>query len=162
MYFTLQPKFTFLYYVLYRQSSYTCMLYLFLTSIFFLQISKWDKNLEQLNIDLYRLHCYTAAIQGSQLPNPQTLLACVSRNTKQILSRMNIFSVMSFHAVVSARDPSTDAEVKTRNKAKRSASSVGKLKSALLTSLRINDAASVKSIRDRYSGRGAGTPRLKR
>lgn len=75
---------------------------------------------------------------------------------------MNIFSVMSFHAVVSARDPSTDAEVKTRNKAKRSASSVGKLKSALLTSLRINDAASVKSIRDRYSGRGAGTPRLKR
>ena len=75
---------------------------------------------------------------------------------------MNIFSVMSFHAVVSARDPNTDAEVKTRNKAKRSASSVGKLKSALLTSLRINDAASVKSIRDRYSGRGAGTPRLKR
>ena len=134
----------------------------FLTSIIFLQISKWDKNLEQLNIDLYRLHCYTAAIQGSQLPNPQTLLACVSRNTKQILSRMNIFSVMSFHAVVSARDPSTDAEVKTRNKAKRSASSVGKLKSALLTSLRINDAASVKSIRDRYSGRGTGTPRLKR
>ncbi|XP_027051518.1 T-lymphoma invasion and metastasis-inducing protein 1-like isoform X1 [Pocillopora damicornis] len=126
------------------------------------QISKWDKNLEQLNIDFYRLQCYTAAIQGSQLPNPQTLLACVSRNTKQILSRLNIFSVMSFHAVVSARDPSTDAEVKTRNKAKRSASSVGKLKSALLTSLRINDAASVKSIRDRYSGKGSGTPRLKR
>ena len=58
--------------------------------------------------------------------------------------------------------PCTDAEVKTRNKAKRSASSVGKLKSALLTSLRINDAASVKSIRDRYSGKGSGTPRLKR
>lgn len=130
--------------------------------VFCLQISKWDKNLEQLNIDFYRLQCYTAAIQGSQLPNPQTLLACVSRNTKQILSRLNIFSVMSFHVVVSARDPSTDAEVKTRNKAKRSASSVGKLKSALLTSLRINDAASVKSIRDRYSGKGSGTPRLKR
>lgn len=126
------------------------------------QISKWDKNLEHLNIDLYRLQCYTAAIRGSQLPNPQTLLACVSRSTKQTLSRMNIFSVMSFHAVVSARDPSTDEEVKTRNKAKRSASSVGKLKSALLTSLRINDAASVKSIRDRYSGKGHGTPRLNR
>ena len=69
---------------------------------------------------------------------------------------------MSFHAVVSARDPSTDEEVKTRNKAKRSASSVGKLKSALLTSLRINDAASVKSIRDRYANKGAGTPRLSR
>jgi len=74
---------------------------------------------------------------------------------------MNIFSVMSFHAVVSARDPRTDAEVKTRNKAKRSPSSVGKFKSALLTSLRISD-ASAKPIRDRYSAKGAGTPRLKR
>ncbi|XP_068698035.1 rho guanine nucleotide exchange factor TIAM1-like [Montipora foliosa] len=126
------------------------------------QISKWDKNLELLNIDFYRLQCYIAAIRGSQLPNPQTLLVCVSRSTKQILSRMNIFSVMSFHAVVSARDPSTDEEVRTRNKAKRSGSSVGKLKSALLTSLRISDAASVKSIRDRYSNKGSPAPKLSR
>ncbi|XP_029197221.2 protein still life, isoforms C/SIF type 2-like [Acropora millepora] len=126
------------------------------------QISKWDKNLQLLHIDFYRLQCYIAAIRGSQLPNPQTLLACVSRSTKQILSRMNIFSVMSFHAVVSARDPSTDEEVRTRNKAKRSASSVGKLKSALLTSLRISDAASVKSIRDRYSNKGSSTPKSRR
>ena len=118
--------------------------------------------MELLNIDFYRLQCYIAAIRGSQLPNPQTLLACVSRSTKQILSRMNIFSVMSFHAVVSARDPSTDEEVRTRNKAKRSASSVGKLKSALLTSLRISDAASVKAIRDRYSNKGSSTPKSRR
>ena len=138
--------------------------YITLTSTMHFQISKWDKNLEHLNIDLHRLQCYIAAIRGSHLPNPQTLLACVSRSTKQTLSRLNIFSVMSFHAVVSARDPNTEEEVKTRNKAKRSASSVGKLKSALLTSLRINDAASVKSIRDRYSGgKGSGgTPRVKR
>lgn len=47
----------------------------------------------------------------------------------------------------------TEEEVKARNKAKRSPSSVGKIKSAIFTSLRINDAASVKSIRDRYSSK---------
>ncbi|XP_032228950.1 protein still life, isoform SIF type 1 isoform X2 [Nematostella vectensis] len=119
------------------------------------QISRWEKNLEELHITFHRLQCYTSAVQGTPLPNPQTLLACVSRNTKQTLSRLGVFSVTSFHSVVSARDPSVEVEVKARNKAKRSPSSVGRLKTALFTSLRINDAASVKSIRDRYSPRSA-------
>lgn len=85
-------------------------------SLCFEQISSWERNLEQLNIELYRLQCYLAAVRGGLLPNPQTLLACASRSTKQALSKMGIFSVMSFHAVVSARDRTTEEEVKSRNK----------------------------------------------
>lgn len=75
---------------------------------------------------------------------------------------MNIFFVMLFYVVVSARDSSIDVEVKIRNKAKRLGSFVGKLKSVLFTLFRINDVASVKFIRDRYLGRGVGVLRLKR
>ncbi|KXJ23729.1 Protein still life, isoforms C/SIF type 2 [Exaiptasia diaphana] len=55
-----------------------------------------------------------------------------------------------------------EEEVKARSKAKRSPSNIGynKIKSAIFTSLRINDASSVKSIRDRYANKnGPKTPK---
>ena len=36
---------------------------------------------------------------------PQVLLACISRPSKTVLSRLGIFSVTSFHALVRARNP---------------------------------------------------------
>ena len=35
------------------------------------QIAQWDENLEKLYIEQYRLRCYMASLQGSELPNPK-------------------------------------------------------------------------------------------
>lgn len=35
------------------------------------QIHQWEENLEKLYIEQYRLRCYSASIQGSELPNPK-------------------------------------------------------------------------------------------
>ena len=35
------------------------------------QIAQWDENLEKLQIEQYRLRCYMASLQGSELPNPK-------------------------------------------------------------------------------------------
>ena len=35
------------------------------------QIAQWDENLEKLYMEQYRLRCYTASLQGSELPNPK-------------------------------------------------------------------------------------------
>ncbi|XP_022081626.1 protein still life, isoform SIF type 1-like isoform X2 [Acanthaster planci] len=69
------------------------------------QIAQWDQNLERFHLELYRLRCYMASLQGSELPNPKTLLACVSKPTKHTLAKLDFFSVSSFHALVSARNP---------------------------------------------------------
>lgn len=55
----------------------------------------------------------------------------------------------------------TEEEVKARNKAKRSPSNIGynKIKSKIFTSLRINDASSVKSIRDKYASKNTAKGR---
>ncbi|CAI7997324.1 T-lymphoma invasion and metastasis-inducing protein 1, partial [Geodia barretti] len=55
------------------------------------------------NVDIYRLRCYLASLQGSELPNPQTLLASIARPTKLALGKLGVFSVASLHAIVSAR-----------------------------------------------------------
>lgn len=54
-------------------------------------------------MDLFRMRCYLASLQGGELPNPKSLLAAASRPSKLALGRLGILSVSSFHALVSAR-----------------------------------------------------------
>uniref|UniRef100_A0A671RID2 T-lymphoma invasion and metastasis-inducing protein 2-like n=1 Tax=Sinocyclocheilus anshuiensis TaxID=1608454 RepID=A0A671RID2_9TELE len=58
-------------------------------------------------MDLFRMRCYLASLQGGELPNPKSLLATVSRQTKAALARLGIFSVSSFHALICSRDEAT-------------------------------------------------------
>ncbi|ROL42772.1 T-lymphoma invasion and metastasis-inducing protein 2 [Anabarilius grahami] len=71
------------------------------------QIQQWEQNLERFNMDLFRMRCYLASLQGSELPNPKSLLATASRPTKAALARLGIFSVSSFHALICSRDEAT-------------------------------------------------------
>ncbi|KAL2081987.1 hypothetical protein ACEWY4_021805 [Coilia grayii] len=71
------------------------------------QIQQWEQNLEKFNMDLFRLRCYLASLQGSELPNPKSLLAVASRPSKMALGRLGIFSVSSFHALICTRDEAT-------------------------------------------------------
>uniref|UniRef100_A0A4W4ELV1 TIAM Rac1 associated GEF 2a n=1 Tax=Electrophorus electricus TaxID=8005 RepID=A0A4W4ELV1_ELEEL len=71
------------------------------------QIQQWDQNLESFNIDLFRMRCYLASLQGGELPNPKSLLATASRPSKATLGRLGIFSVSSFHALICSRDEAT-------------------------------------------------------
>lgn len=66
-----------------------------------MQIFVWEQNLEQFQMDLFRYRCYLASLQGGELPNPKRLLAFASRPTKVAMGRLGIFSVSSFHALVS-------------------------------------------------------------
>ncbi|NXT99312.1 TIAM1 protein, partial [Buphagus erythrorhynchus] len=66
----------------------------------FPQIFVWEQNLEQFQMDLFRYRCYLASLQGGELPNPKRLLAFASRPTKVAMGRLGIFSVSSFHALV--------------------------------------------------------------
>lgn len=70
------------------------------------QIRAHDESLEQNHGEQFRLRCYMASIQNSELPNPKTLLAYVSKTTKSILNRLGVFTVSSFHAYICARSPS--------------------------------------------------------
>lgn len=74
--------------------------YVMITVFIFLQIQQWEQNLERFNMDLFRMRCYLASLQGGELPNPKSLLAIASRPTKTTLGRLGIFSVSSFHALV--------------------------------------------------------------
>uniref|UniRef100_A0A8C6SNS1 TIAM Rac1 associated GEF 2a n=1 Tax=Neogobius melanostomus TaxID=47308 RepID=A0A8C6SNS1_9GOBI len=71
------------------------------------QIQQWEQNLERFNMDLFRMRCYLASLQGGELPNPKSLLATASRPTKSTLARLGIFSVSSFHALICSRDEAT-------------------------------------------------------
>nr|XP_020444360.1 LOW QUALITY PROTEIN: T-lymphoma invasion and metastasis-inducing protein 2-like [Monopterus albus] len=68
------------------------------------QIQQWEQNLEKLHLDLFRMRCYLSSLQGSELPNPKSLLAMASRPSKSMLGRLGVFSVSSFHALVCSRD----------------------------------------------------------
>ncbi|XP_036397488.1 T-lymphoma invasion and metastasis-inducing protein 2 [Megalops cyprinoides] len=70
------------------------------------QIQQWEQNLEKFHMDLFRLRCYLASLQGCEQPNPKSLLATASRPSKATLSRLGIFSVSSFHALICSRDDS--------------------------------------------------------
>ncbi|XP_048830750.1 rho guanine nucleotide exchange factor TIAM2 isoform X2 [Brienomyrus brachyistius] len=71
------------------------------------QIQQWEQNLEKFNMDLFRMRCYLASLQGGELPNPKSLLATASRPSKMALGRLGIFSVSSFHALICSRDEAT-------------------------------------------------------
>uniref|UniRef100_A0A8D0AG66 TIAM Rac1 associated GEF 2 n=1 Tax=Sander lucioperca TaxID=283035 RepID=A0A8D0AG66_SANLU len=71
------------------------------------QIQQWEQNLERFNMDLFRMRCYLASLQGGELPNPKSLLAIASRPTKSTLGRLGIFSVSSFHSLICSRDETT-------------------------------------------------------
>lgn len=49
------------------------------------------------------MRCYLASLQGGELPNPKSLLAAAGRPSKTALGRLGIFSVSSFHALVSRK-----------------------------------------------------------
>ncbi|XP_062833032.1 rho guanine nucleotide exchange factor TIAM2 isoform X2 [Anolis carolinensis] len=68
------------------------------------QIQQWEQNLEKFNMDLFRMRCYLASLQGGELPNPKSLLAAAGRPSKMALGRLGIFSVSSFHALICSRD----------------------------------------------------------
>jgi len=70
------------------------------------QIRGHDESLEQNHCEQFRLRCYIASLQFTELPNPKTLLGHVSRSTKMILNRLGVFTVSSFHAYICARSPS--------------------------------------------------------
>ncbi|XP_030602270.1 T-lymphoma invasion and metastasis-inducing protein 1-like [Archocentrus centrarchus] len=76
------------------------------------QIFLWEQNLERFHMDLFRCRCYLASLQGGEPPNPKRLLGFASRPTKVAMGRLGIFSVSSFHALVSAR---TESSVRRRN-----------------------------------------------
>ncbi|XP_047463292.1 rho guanine nucleotide exchange factor TIAM1 isoform X2 [Mugil cephalus] len=76
------------------------------------QIFLWEQNLERFHMDLFRCRCYLASLQGGEPPNPKRLLGFASRPTKLAMGRLGIFSVSSFHALVSAR---TESSIRRRN-----------------------------------------------
>ncbi|XP_033834219.1 rho guanine nucleotide exchange factor TIAM1 isoform X1 [Periophthalmus magnuspinnatus] len=78
------------------------------------QIFLWEQNLERFHMDLFRCRCYLASLQGSEPPNPKRLLGCASRPSKLAMGRLGIFSVSSFHALVSAR---TECSIRRRSQA---------------------------------------------
>ncbi|KAA0708913.1 T-lymphoma invasion and metastasis-inducing protein 2 [Triplophysa tibetana] len=71
------------------------------------QILQWEQNLEKFNLELYRMRCYLASLQGTELPNPKGLLSTSGRPSKMVLGRLGIFSVSSFHALICTRDEAT-------------------------------------------------------
>ncbi|XP_064187738.1 rho guanine nucleotide exchange factor TIAM2 [Anguilla rostrata] len=68
------------------------------------QIQQWEQNLEKFNMDLFRMRCYLASLQGCEQPNPKSLLATASRPSKITLARLGVFSVSSFHALICSRN----------------------------------------------------------
>ncbi|KAM9316730.1 rho guanine nucleotide exchange factor TIAM2 [Gastrophryne carolinensis] len=70
------------------------------------QIHQWEQNLERFNMELFRMRCYLASLQGGELPNPKSLLAAAGRPSKLALGRLGIFSVSSFHALICSRNES--------------------------------------------------------
>lgn len=69
------------------------------------QIRAHEESLEQYHCEQYRLRCYMASLQGTELPNPKTLLAHVAKPTKLTLNRLGVFTVSSLHAYICARSP---------------------------------------------------------
>uniref|UniRef100_A0AAY4CJN9 DH domain-containing protein n=1 Tax=Denticeps clupeoides TaxID=299321 RepID=A0AAY4CJN9_9TELE len=75
-------------------------------------------------MELFRMRCYLASLQGGELPNPKSLLATASRPSKSALGRLGIFSVSSFHALICSRDEATlrkrSLSLSQRGRSKRS------------------------------------------
>ncbi|XP_041661241.1 T-lymphoma invasion and metastasis-inducing protein 2 isoform X2 [Cheilinus undulatus] len=104
------------------------------------QIQQWEQNLEKLNLDLFRLKCYLSSLQGSELPNPKSLLAVASRPSKSMLGRLGVFSVSSFHALVCSRD-----EEVLRRRWRSLSGGRGSRRRGLPSSLKVLDGANKRS-----------------
>ncbi|KAK2855830.1 hypothetical protein Q5P01_004565 [Channa striata] len=109
------------------------------------QIQQWEQNLEKLNLDLFRLRCYLSSLQGSELPNPKSLLAVASRPSKSMLGRLGVFSVSSFHALVCSRGELT------LRRGRRSRSGGNSRRRGLLSSLKALDGHKRRCTEDRRS-----------
>lgn len=95
---------------------------------------------------------------GSPSPNPQDVLACATKQTKQNMSRLGMFSVLTFHALIFFRESAkVDVHLKTAQKVKRSKSTLRytRLKDALKSSFKITDSSAVRSLRERHSPRSS-------
>ncbi|XP_065649567.1 protein still life, isoform SIF type 1 isoform X7 [Hydra vulgaris] len=90
------------------------------------QISSWDNSLDARYCNMFKLKCYLSAINSKPSPNPQELLSHISRSSKHALSKIGIFSVISFHSLL---------QVKTVNEEKLK-SSTKSLKDRLIFSLK--------------------------
>eukprot|EP00794_Sanderia_malayensis_P002640 gene2640-3057_t len=122
------------------------------------QVTEWERSLENSNVDAYRFRCYLSAVEDTAVPNPQSLLRCVSRSVKHTLSKLGVFSVASFHAFVCVRETltlnePTNHKVDKPGKTKRKLRGTVGLKSKLLQSLRIVDDKIVEGIRSKHSPR---------
>ncbi|KAK2114557.1 T-lymphoma invasion and metastasis-inducing protein 2, partial [Saguinus oedipus] len=93
-------------------------------------IQQWEQNLEKFHMDLFRMRCYLASLQGGELPNPKSLLAAASRPSKLALGRLGILSVSSFHALVCSRG---DSALRKRT---LSLSQRGRIKKGIFSSLK--------------------------
>ncbi|XP_075806272.1 rho guanine nucleotide exchange factor TIAM2 isoform X1 [Microtus pennsylvanicus] len=109
------------------------------------QIQQWEQNLEKFHMDLFRMRCYLASLQGGELPNPKSLLAATSRPSKLALGRLGVLSVSSFHALVCSRDGST------LRKRTLSLSQRGKNKKGIFSSLKGLDTLARKGKEKRAS-----------
>ena len=38
------------------------------------QIASWEENIERLHCEQFRLRCYMASLQGTELPNPKVFI----------------------------------------------------------------------------------------
>ena len=93
---------------------------------------------------------------GSPSPNPQDVLACATKQTKQNMSRLGMFSVLTFHSLIFCRETAkADGHLKTTQRLKRSKSTLGytRLKDALKSSFKITDSLAARSLRERHSPR---------
>ncbi|XP_060773984.1 rho guanine nucleotide exchange factor TIAM2 isoform X2 [Neoarius graeffei] len=109
------------------------------------QIQQWEQNLEKFNMELFRMRCYLASLQGSEQPNPKNLLAVASRQSKIALGRLGIFSVSSFHALMCTRD---EASLRRRS---RSQSRAARSKRGIFSSQKGLDSLSRRNQEKRQS-----------
>ncbi|MCI4389625.1 hypothetical protein PGIGA_G00100290 [Pangasianodon gigas] len=109
------------------------------------QIQQWEQNLEKFNMELFRMRCYLASLQGSEQPNPKNLLAVASRQSKIALGRLGIFSVSSFHALMCTRD---EASLRRRS---RSQSRAARNKRGIFSSQKGLDSLSRRNREKRQS-----------
>ena len=49
---------------------------------------------------IHRSKCYLASLRGEELPNPQSILGMISKQTKTVVSKTGLYSVASLHSVV--------------------------------------------------------------
>eukprot|EP00051_Salpingoeca_urceolata_P011770 m.146261 g.146261 ORF g.146261 m.146261 type:complete len:1199 (+) comp17246_c0_seq3:194-3790(+) len=67
------------------------------------QLTLWERSIEELNLNIFRLDCYKAAVEEREPCNPQRVLSVVCKSTKDKLLKIGNFSPTTLFVVVSAR-----------------------------------------------------------